>query len=188
MASRLRRIFNNLHWFVDQTEFKRETTNRRQGRRLVLEAIEAGDNNYLIVFVTSLGWFTDAFTLFCCNSITPALAYTYWNKEHEGTYDLSLNLATLGGCVFGQLLFGWLSDREGRRKVYGWELLVLMAGTTGVMMSSPGYSLSQASGVKPEDISWTNYGSMNVLAWLIWWRFVTGVGIGKFQPSLSIRV
>lgn len=179
MASRIRRLFHNLHWFVDQTEFKKETDNREEGRRLVLQAIEAGDNSYLIVLVAGLGWFTDSFVLFASNSITPALAYTYWNQAHDTTYDLALNLATLGGCVIGQLLFGWLADRVGRRKVYGWELLVLIAGITGVLMSSPGYAYPSTSLSKqPETVDWTSEGSMNVVGWLIWWRFVTGVGIG----------
>jgi len=194
MALRIRRAFNNVHWFIDQTEFKSEARDRRQGRRLVLEAIEAGGNNYLIVAVAGLGFFTDSYILFASNAITPMLAYTWWNGATDSSHDLALNLATLGGCVIGQLLFGWLSDCRGlgRRKVYGWELLLLMAGTTGVIMSSPGYALPIGSLSDANTIDWTSYGSMNIFAWLLWWRFVTGVGIGNaicsFQSDIVLTI
>ncbi|KAJ9651276.1 hypothetical protein H2198_009430 [Neophaeococcomyces mojaviensis] len=190
MFSSITRALNNLHWFIDNTEYKNEARNRRQGRRLVLEAIEAGGNNYLIVAVAGLGFFTDSYILFASNAISPMLAYTYWNEAKEASHDLALNLATLGGCVVGQLLFGWLADRRGmgRRKVYGWELLLLMAGTTGVVMSSPGYALPVGSQSDANGIEWSSYGSMNVIAWLVWWRFVTGVGIGGDYPVSATLV
>ena len=77
------------------------------------------------------------------------------------------------------LLFGVLGDIYGRRKMYGLELIILIIGTVGVLMSSTGYvPLNKLSGIQPETVDWGSYGSMNIQSWLLLWRFVTGIGIG----------
>lgn len=70
MASLAKRVVYNIHWFVDQAEHRREARNRRLGRRLALQALETGGNNYLIVVVAGLGFFTDSYLLFASNAIT----------------------------------------------------------------------------------------------------------------------
>jgi len=178
MAFRIRRAVHNVHWFVDQAEHRREAPNPQKGRRLALQAVETGGNNYLIVIVAGLGFFTDSFLLFGSNAITPMLGYVYWYDETTSEHVNAVNLATLAGCIFGMLLFGWLGDNYGRRKVYGHELLLLIVGTIGVIMSSPGYTLPLRSSTDEESIDWSSYGSMDVISWLTFWRFVSGVGIG----------
>lgn len=182
MASRIRRTVNNVHWFVDQAEHRREATNPVQGRRLALQALETGGNNYLIVAVAGLGFFTDSYLLFASNAITPMLGYVYWNNATTSENVNAVNLATLSGCVFGMLLFGWLGDLYGRRKIYGHELLLLIVGTIGVIMSSPGYSAPVISADAVAKTDWSSYGSMDVISWLTFWRFVSGVGIGGDYP------
>lgn len=182
MASRVKRAVNNVHWFVDQSEHRREATNPVQGRRLALQALETGGNNYLIVAVAGLGFFTDSYLLFASNAITPMLGYVYWNTETTSEHVNAVNLATLSGCVFGMLLFGWLGDKYGRRKIYGHELLLLIVGTIGVIMSSPGYPGLDTSIDDARSIDWSSYGSMDVISWLTFWRFVSGVGIGGDYP------
>lgn len=144
----------------------------------MLEAIEAGGNSYIIVFIAGLGFFTDSYILFASNVITPMLGYVYWNSSSDVSHETAVNLATLGGSALGMLTFGALCDRFGRRKVYGWELLVLILGTVGVVMSSPGYT-PVIHDVDAVQIDWSSYGSMDIVSWLVFWRFVTGVGIGK---------
>lgn len=178
MASAVRRTFNNLHWFIDTTEHRREARNSRAARRLVLEAIESGGNNFLIVAVAGMGFFTDSYLLFASNAITPMISYVYWNNETTPDLGNTVNFSTLGGCVFGMLLFGLLSDLYGRRKVYGHELLLLIVGTIGVLMSSPGYSPSYSE-ENTHSVDWSSYGSMNVISWLTVWRFVSGCGLGS---------
>jgi len=174
----MKRTVHNVHWFVDQAEHRREARNPRQGRRLALQALETGGNNYLIVAVAGLGFFTDSYLLFASNAITPMLGYVFWNNETTSEHVNAVNLATLAGCVFGMLLFGWLGDKYGRRKIYGHELLLLIVGTIGVIMSSPGYIPPLHSSADEKDIDWSSYGSMDVISWLTFWRFVSGVGIG----------
>ena len=72
--------------------------------------------------------------------------------------------------------FGVLADKFGRRKLYGIVLMILIGGTLGLVMSSPGYTpLNQIEGMNPLEIDWTKTGSMNIVGWLIFWRFVSGM-------------
>lgn len=104
------------------------------------------------------------------------LDYVYWGSSTGPKYETAINCATLAGCFVGMISFGFLGDKFGRRKLYGIELMMLIGGTLGLVMSSPGYTpVNQLSGVNPLEIDWTEAGSMNVVAWLIFWRFVSGM-------------
>lgn len=45
--------------------------------------------------------------------------------------DLGLKISTPVGTLVGQLLFGWLADVFGRKKMYGFELMIIIIGTLG---------------------------------------------------------
>ena len=71
--------------------------------------------------------------------------------------------------------------------MYGSELVVLMAGTMGVVMSSTGYiPLEQPNGVNSGSIDYDSIGSMNIQSWLLFWRFLSGVGIGGEYPLSAV--
>lgn len=73
--------------------------------------------------------------------------------------ETGLRIAILLGAMIGQIGAGFLADIYGRRKVYGWELLLLLAATWGVVMSSRGEG-----------------DSMSVYGWMWAWRFLMGTG------------
>lgn len=77
------------------------------------------------------------------------------------SYRLGMNIATLFGSMIGQVLFGFLADRYGRRKMYGTELIVTMGASLGFATASSGVN-----------------GSMSLIGLLIFWRLVMGIGIG----------
>ena len=77
------------------------------------------------------------------------------------------------------LLFDFLADRYGRRKMYGIELIVLVVGTMGVIMSSTGFSFFVADG--------SINGSMGFVSWLSFFRFLSGCGLGGDCP-LSVVI
>lgn len=56
------------------------------------------------------------------------IGYVYNMQSHKGALtpnqDLGLKIATPVGTFIGQLLFGWLADVVGRKKMYGLELMV----------------------------------------------------------------
>ena len=60
-----------------------------------------------------------------------------------------------------QILFGVLGDLFGRKKMYGWLLVIILWATVGLV------SVADAS-----------HGSMNITGWFFVWRFVMGFGIG----------
>jgi len=97
------------------------------------------------------------------------IAYVYWNEEVSSFRLTCINIATLTGTLFGQILFGFLGDQKGRKKMYGIELVLLIGATLGVVMSSRGYN-----------------GSMSVYAWLIWWRIIVGIGVGADYPLSAV--
>jgi MFS transporter, PHS family, inorganic phosphate transporter len=76
---------------------------------------------------------------------------------------------TLLGSMVGQLVFGFLADVYGRRKLYGVELIITIAATFGVLMCSSGKN-----------------GSMAIQGWFIAWRFVMGIGIGADYPLSAV--
>jgi len=56
------------------------------------------------------------------------IGYVYNMGSHKGALtpnqDLGLKIATPVGTLIGQLLFGYLADRVGRKRMYGIELMI----------------------------------------------------------------
>ena len=101
------------------------------------------------------------FQIFSINTIIPMLSIVYWEGRFPTSYQLGMNIATLLGSMIGQIVFGFLADRYGRRKMYGLELIVTIGASLGVATASTGVN-----------------GSMSLIGLLIFWRLVMGVGIG----------
>ncbi|KAJ0415161.1 major facilitator superfamily domain-containing protein [Aspergillus carlsbadensis] len=125
-----------------------------------------------VVIVAGIGFFTDAYAIFSVNMVVPMLEVVYWQGEDENVqnnYKLALSIATLGGALVGQVMFGVAADIWGRRKMYGLELMVLIFTTIGLALSSEGA-----------------FGSMSVIALLVFWRFFMGLGLGGDYPLSAV--
>jgi MFS transporter, PHS family, inorganic phosphate transporter len=107
----------------------------------------------------------------------PLLNFVYWPSTPGPGPQEVVNIATLSGCIVGMILFGVLGDIYGRRKMYGIELIVLIVGTFGVLISSNGFATGDGLN-----------GSMDIESWLIFFRFVSGVGIGGDYPLSAVIV
>ncbi|KAI0349739.1 MFS general substrate transporter [Trametes cingulata] len=82
---------------------------------------------------------------------------------------LGITIATPAGVILGQLLFGWLGDKIGRKRSYGTELIVIMLSTILQALAGQGTA-----------------GSLSTLGVLILWRFTMGVGIGGDYPISAV--
>jgi PHS family inorganic phosphate transporter-like MFS transporter len=78
-----------------------------------------------IMFVSGMGFFTDAYDLFIIG-IVVSLLKSEW---HLSTAQQSLlNSATLAASAVGAIVFGRIADMLGRKRIYGYEVLVLAIG------------------------------------------------------------
>jgi PHS family inorganic phosphate transporter-like MFS transporter len=89
-------------------------------------------------------------------------------KDYENTVpiyiDTSIKAASHIGILIGQIVYGVASDKLGRKRVYGTELLVIVVAGCASAMSG-----STVSG-------------MSVFTQLFIWRFFLGIGIGGDYP------
>ena len=90
-----------------------------------LDEAEVGRKHWLTVFTAGMGFFTDAYDLFIIGTVTVLLTPIF----HLSTNQISLlNSASLLASVAGALTFGKLMDRLGRKRMYGVEVAILVAG------------------------------------------------------------
>ncbi|HEU5420583.1 MAG TPA: MFS transporter [Streptosporangiaceae bacterium] len=107
-----------------------------------------------IMFVSGMGFFTDAYDLFVIG-IVVALIKPEWGLS-TGQVSL-LNSVTLAASAVGAIIFGRVADILGRKRIYGYEVLILALGAL-------------ASALAPS--FW----------WLLVFRAILGIGIGGDYP------
>ncbi|KAJ4817766.1 phosphate transporter 1 [Rhynchospora pubera] len=129
--------------------------------------------HYVAIGIAGMGLFTDAYSLFSIIPVIYLIGRIYYNP-HEGepgTVPIALTAAVvasaLAGTVVGQLLFGFLGNRLGRRKVYGITLLIIVLSSFNC-----GFSIGRTA----------NY----VIVSLCFFRFFLGVGIGGDYPLSAV--
>jgi MFS transporter, PHS family, inorganic phosphate transporter len=107
-----------------------------------------------IMFVSGMGFFTDAYDLFVIGIVVYLLKTQWALPTHEVSW---LNSATLLASAFGAIIFGRIADMLGRKRIYGYEVLILAIGAI-------------ASAFAP------NY------TFLLVCRVILGIGIGGDYP------
>ncbi|KAL2915951.1 hypothetical protein HK105_204374 [Polyrhizophydium stewartii] len=122
--------------------------------------------------VAGVGFFTDAYDIFVINQAL-SMIYKVWypnNKfdKENPNLDALLKAATSWGNFIGQISFGYLGDKLGRKQMYGIELIIMIVCTIGSAFSS-----SAVRGI-------------GILTVLGIWRFVLGIGIGGDYPMSAI--
>lgn len=139
----------------------------------VLNALDVAKTqwyHFTAIIIAGMGFFTDAYDLFSISLVTKLLGRLYYTdptKPKPGTLPPNVSAAVNGvafcGTLSGQLFFGWLGDKMGRKKVYGMTLMMMVI-------------CSLASGL--------SFGSTpkGVMATLCFFRFWLGFGIGGDYP------
>ncbi|KDR76371.1 hypothetical protein GALMADRAFT_247813 [Galerina marginata CBS 339.88] len=121
-----------------------------------------------VCIVAGVGFFTDAYDIFAINIASTMLGYVYGvGQKLNKQQDLGVKVATPVGTLVGQLLFGWLADMVGRKRMYGIELLIIIVATFAQALSG------QAAAVR-------------IIGVLVVWRFIMGVGIGGDYPLSAV--
>ncbi|KAG1722226.1 major facilitator superfamily domain-containing protein [Suillus paluster] len=141
-------------------------------RRAALAEIDEAPFSWFhvkVCLVAGVGFFTDAYDIFAINIAATMLGYVYGhaNNQLNTQQSLGVKVATPVGNLVGQLLFGWLADVLGRKRMYGVELMLMIVACFGQALAGQAPAVS-AIGV------------------IIVWRFVMGVGIGGDYPLSAI--
>uniref|UniRef100_A0A7N0TMG0 Major facilitator superfamily (MFS) profile domain-containing protein n=1 Tax=Kalanchoe fedtschenkoi TaxID=63787 RepID=A0A7N0TMG0_KALFE len=143
------------------------------GALQVLNALDAAKTqwyHFTAIVIAGMGFFTDAYDLFCISLVTKLMGRIYYHVEGSGkpgslppNVSAAVNGVALCGTLAGQLFFGWLGDKLGRKKVYGITLILMVVCSIGCGLSL-GHSPSA------------------VMATLCFFRFWLGFGIGGDYP------
>ncbi|PRQ25859.1 putative phosphate-transporting ATPase [Rosa chinensis] len=139
----------------------------------VLNALDVAKTqwyHFTAIIIAGMGFFTDAYDLFCISLVTKLLGRIYYHvegAEKPGTLPPNVSAAVNGvafcGTLTGQLFFGWLGDKMGRKKVYGMTLMLMVI-------------CSIASGLS------FGHDPKTVMSTLCFFRFWLGFGIGGDYP------
>ncbi|XP_030951043.1 probable inorganic phosphate transporter 1-9 [Quercus lobata] len=137
----------------------------------VLSALDTAKTqlyHFKAIIVAGMGLFTDAYDLFCIPPILSLIGRVYYEQDKlkyqipPGVMSATVAIALLGTTI-GQLVFGRLGDRIGRRRVYGIALMIMVLSSLGC-----GFSICKSREC--------------VLVSLSFFRFFLGVGIGGDYP------
>ncbi|KAK4733081.1 hypothetical protein R3W88_007342 [Solanum pinnatisectum] len=126
--------------------------------------------HFTAIIIAGMGFFTDAYDLFSISLVTKLLGRLYYTKADllkPGTLPPAVSASVTGvalvGTLAGQLFFGWLGDKMGRKKVYGMTLVLMVV-------------CSVASGLS------LGHTPKGVMTTLCFFRFWLGFGIGGDYP------
>lgn len=115
-----------------------EDPNERRRRALAqIDTAPFGWRHARAVVVAGVGFFTDSYDIFAINLCSAMLGVVYWQTAATRpgkipySADTAVKVSTSAGTVVGQLLFGWLADRIGRKRMYGFELINHHPGHAG---------------------------------------------------------
>ncbi len=144
-----------------------------QRRRLALSEIDKipfGWYHVRAIAVAGAGFFADSYDLFAINLAIQMLGISFWQND-GGTMPpvlaTAIKAATSAGAILGQIIFGWLADVVGRKKMYGVELMILMIATLGQSLCSPSSAVT-------------------IAGLLIFGRVIMGLGIGGDYPMSAV--
>ena len=113
-----------------------------------------------MIFTAGMGFFTDAYDLFVIGVVTAILAPIWHLTAGQLSF---LNGASLAAAALGAFVFGRLADKFGRKKLYGVEMLILVAGAIWGSVAGSFASLFMA-------------------------RLLVGFGIGGDYPTSAVVV
>ncbi|KAH8754350.1 major facilitator superfamily domain-containing protein [Diaporthe sp. PMI_573] len=154
-------------------------TDRHEREIAILRILDSIGFNWPVFCAVAIGFLATSYSLFATNFVKPALLYVY-PPSNESRQDIGevLDLTTLSSTLVGMVVFGHFADRGGRKRLYGWELIILILATVGLVLSSQGFMSPGVDG-KTES-------SMSIYASIIFFRCLLGFGIGAEYPVSAV--
>ncbi|KAG0144984.1 hypothetical protein CROQUDRAFT_94443 [Cronartium quercuum f. sp. fusiforme G11] len=120
-----------------------DLSQRRRAALAEIDNAQFGWFHVRAVLVSGVGFFTDAYDIFAINLASTMLGYVIHNGGRlTANQDLGIKVATPVGTFCGQLLFGWLADVYGRKRMYGIELMIIIISTLGQAVAGSGHAIS----------------------------------------------
>ncbi len=123
-----------------------------------LDNVQLSKHHFKAMFVSGMGFFTDAYDLFIIG-IAISLIAPLWKLDNAQIG--MLGSISLVSALIGAVVFGRIADRFGRKTVYGVEAMIMAAGAI-------------LSAFSPDFI------------WLLLSRFLLGIGIGGDYPVSAV--
>ncbi|KAF4967261.1 hypothetical protein FSARC_5173 [Fusarium sarcochroum] len=162
-------------------DYNEESTRERE--KQITKIVDDGGFKIRVFFVAASGFLASSYSLFSVDIFSIALFYVFPPCDRLGEDPgLVIDELTLTGTILGMLLMGHLADRSGRKKWYGAELTILIVATMGMVQASEGFTFVEMTNANIEKTK----RSMDIYAWIAWWRFLLGFGIGAEYPLSSI--
>ncbi|KAL0461123.1 UNVERIFIED_CONTAM: putative inorganic phosphate transporter 1-7 [Sesamum latifolium] len=135
----------------------------------VLSALDVAKTqwyHFTAIVIAGMGFFTDAYDLFCISLVTKMLGRIYYHVDgfpKPGSLPPNVSAAVNGvalcGTLAGQLFFGWLGDKLGRKKGFGilagGIFAMIVSAAFEVRFKAPGYEIDPIASTVPEaDYLW----------------------------------
>ena len=98
------------------------------------------------------------------------LGLVYWHTSNgviPTSAETAIKVATSVGTVIGQLVFGYMADWIGRKRMYGIELIIILAATLAQSLTASSTGLS-------------------LVGVMVFWRVIMGIGIGGDYPLSAV--
>ncbi|XP_047065173.1 putative inorganic phosphate transporter 1-13 [Lolium rigidum] len=133
----------------------------------VLQALDVARTqwyHFTAIAIAGMGFFTDAYDLFSISLVVDVIGHRYYGGQPPRGVSAAISVIALCGTVPGQLVFGWLGDKMGRKRIYGYTLILMV-----VCSLASGFSFSKRTG-------------KSVVTVLCFFRFWLGVSIGGDYP------
>lgn len=144
---------------------------RHEREIAILRILDSIGFNWPVFCAVSIGFLASSYSLFATNIVSPALLYVYPpGPSLKSKVSEVLDLTTLSSTLVGMVIFGHFADRGGRKRLYGWELIIIILATIGLVLSS--------QGVMETDEHGSVKSSMDIYVSIIFFRCVLGFGIG----------
>ena len=115
------------------------------------------------IVIAGMGFFTDAYDFFVISLVIPILGALFAGGTLNPATAGLLGAIALLGAAFGQVIFGVLGDRFGRKRMYAVTLSVMAVSAVGSALSGP-------------------FAGLSAIEVLLVWRFLLGVGVGGDYP------